>query len=650
MAPPRASSAIASLMALLTLIVAASLARAQAPLSGVSVPALQAFFDEILTGQVAELRLPGAVIAVVHGGEIVVAAGYGYADLEAGVAMDAERSLVRTGSAGKPVTWAAVLQAAERGLVDLHADVRNYVDLDLASPFPEPITLAHLLTHTAGFEDVGERLFVLSPVELVGLGEYLRELEPARVFAPGAVQAYSNYGTALAGYAVERVTGTSFDEHVERELFEPLGMARSTLRQPVPSDFSPDLAVGYGFADGAFVRGGFEYVTPYPAGSMTTTATDMAALLIALLRGGELGGRPVLEPASMRLMDERQYAPDPRLPGVTFGLMERDRNGQRVLFHDGDTYLFSSGLYLVPDADLGFFVAYNGPDGPEARRALIDAFMDRFFPSEPLDPAPAGRTGAAGRYAGEYHLARAEWSGMGKVLRPFLAAQVRAGDAGELLVTFDGETLPFVELEPGLYRAASGGERLALFEDERGQAWMAFGGGPPFDAFNATTAFRAPWYATVPVLALTLGGSLILFVGSSVAWGLGSLVRRARRAGSAASPQRVARGVATLFGLLLLAFLVAFLGMLTDLHPAYGVPRVLLGDAPTLPLVKLLPWLLALAAVVLTVAVGTGLRRRAGGRRPNPAAPTLLHHGLLVVASWAVVACLAYWNLLTLAG
>lgn len=650
MVPRGAGRALAPLTALLTLVVALPVATAQAALDAVAAPALEAFFDELLTGQVAELRLPGAVVAVVHGDEVVVAAGYGYADLEAGVAMDPERSLVRTGSAGKPVTWAAVLQAAERGLVDLHADVRDYVDLDLASPFPEPITLAHLLTHTAGFEDVGERLFVLSPEELVPLGEYLRELEAARVFAPGAVQAYSNYGTALAGYAVERVTGTSFDAHVERELFEPLGMARSTLRQPVPSDFAPDLAVGYGFADGAFVRGGFEYVTPYPAGSMTTTATDMAAFLIALLRGGRSGERAVLDPASMRLMHERQYAPDPRLPGVTFGLMERDRNGQRVLFHDGDTYLFSSGLYLLPEADLGFFVAYNGPDGPAARRAVIDAFMDRFYPSEPPDPAPAGTSGAHGRFAGEYHLARAEWSGMGKVLRPFLATQVRAGDAGELLVTFDGETLPFVELEPGLYRAASGDERLALIEDERGQAWMAFGGGPPFDAFNATASFRAPWYATLPTLALTLAGSVILFVGSSLAWGLRSLVRRARRAGSSASPQRAARGVATLFGLLLLAFSVAFLGMLTDVHPAYGVPRVLLGDAPTLPLVKLLPWLVTLAALALTVAVGTGWGRRRGTPRPGPAAPTVLHHGLLVVASWAVVACFAYWNLLTVGG
>ncbi|MFO7684066.1 MAG: serine hydrolase [Chloroflexota bacterium] len=166
----------------------------------------------------------------------LLAKGYGLADRGNNRPVDGTRTLFRTGSVGKLITWTAVMQLAEQGRLDLHADVNDYLDFTIPATFPEPITLAHLMTHTAGFADQGEALFVLSEEKMMPLRQYLTELQPARVFPPGQAQAYSNYGTALAGYIVERASGESFADYVETHIFAPLEMRHSTLRQPVPPE------------------------------------------------------------------------------------------------------------------------------------------------------------------------------------------------------------------------------------------------------------------------------------------------------------------------------------------------------------------------------------------------------------------------------
>ena len=98
--------------------------------------------------------------------------------------------------------------------------------------------------------------------------KYVKTYIPERVFPPGKIEAYSNYGAALATYIIERISGMSFSEYVERNILSPLGMSRSKFRQPLPIDLAPDLANGYYFSEGEYVRAGFEYVVAYPVGSL----------------------------------------------------------------------------------------------------------------------------------------------------------------------------------------------------------------------------------------------------------------------------------------------------------------------------------------------------------------------------------------------
>ena len=173
---------------------------------------LEAFLDGVISSRLDKMNITGATLAVVKGEEILLTKGYGYTDLEERKPVDPKRTLFRMGSTSKLLTWTAVMQLKEQGKLDLQEDLNAYLDFPLPARLfkggeAEPVTIAHLLTHTPGFEDMGTGLMVASEDDMVSLEQYLKQYMPARVFEPGKVMAYSNYGTALAGYVVERIAG-----------------------------------------------------------------------------------------------------------------------------------------------------------------------------------------------------------------------------------------------------------------------------------------------------------------------------------------------------------------------------------------------------------------------------------------------------------
>ena len=193
---------------------------------------LETFFDGLMTAQLAAAHIPGATVAVVAEGEVLLAKGYGYADWEQRTPVRGDQTLFRPGSISKLFTWTAVMQLVEAGEIELDADVNTYLDFELPATYPEPITLYDLMAHTPGFEDQGTGLFLRDPADLPPLETYLKENVPARVYPPGEIGAYSNYGSAVAGYIVERVSGEPFEDYIARHILEPLGMTRSTFRSP----------------------------------------------------------------------------------------------------------------------------------------------------------------------------------------------------------------------------------------------------------------------------------------------------------------------------------------------------------------------------------------------------------------------------------
>ena len=609
---------------------------------------LEQFLDDIIERQLAELEIPGATVAVVTGDQLLLAKGYGYAQLDPDRPVG-EDTLFRTGSVGKLMTWTAVMQLVEQGRLDLHTDVNDYIDFTIPATFAEPITLAHLLTHSAGFEDVGEALFVLSEEEMLPLAQYMVQLQPDRVFPPGQVQAYSNYGAALAGYIVQQVSGEPFADYVENHIFAPLGMARSTLRQPIPTALVDDVAAGYGTGDYRRLRGGFVYIAPYPAGSMSAAAADMAPFMIAHLQNGRYQETSLLQPETVRLMHSRHFAPDPRLDGMAYGFMIQQVNGREVLFHRGSMFQFNAGLYLLPDENVGLYVAYNGAGALEAPALLWQAFMDEYLPGEPVAILlpPLGAAERLAAYRGEYHMARSNFSGAGKFIRLLEAAQVTASGDGYLQLMVEGQTERYVEVEPGLYRHETRAEYLAFHTDENGNQWLSLDGRPSFMGFTATSAFQVPAYESLSFAALLILLTLLLFIGSAVAWLIGWLRGRGKGMNGPALSRangpfslRLTRWLAVAFGLGFLFFLLALVSVVGDIDPAFGVPRIFFGTPPIVDTILLIPWLLAAVAVGLALSTALLWRDRLVGLWQK------VHLSLLALLALTAVWWLWQWNLL----
>ncbi|MDQ4064410.1 MAG: beta-lactamase family protein, partial [Actinomycetota bacterium] len=345
---------------------------------------LEAFLDEELGREMEKHHIAGAAVSVVKDGELFFAKGYGSADLENGIPVDPERTNFRIGSLAKLFTWTAVMQLAEEGKLDLDADINTYLDFRIPKTYPQPITLKDLMTHTSGFEDLYYERLAKDPDDLEPTRQWLVSHMPARVRPPGDVAAYSSYGAALAGYIVARVSGEPYDQYIQEHILNPLGMVHTTAKPSMPPNIRAHTSVGYVYEDGAFKEfpDTSEMGQPdlefsdlgqpalVPAGDMQSSATDMARFMIAHLQDGRysdanIAEARILNKSTAQQMHSTLYTPDPRLLGTAYGFFEFSDNGQRTLGHSGESAPFNTLLLLLPDQNLGVFVAYNSEGGKD---------------------------------------------------------------------------------------------------------------------------------------------------------------------------------------------------------------------------------------------------------------------------------------------
>ncbi len=605
---------------------------------------LPAFFANWLQTELAQRRIPNAAIAVVAGDEIVFIQGYGQAQQDDNSPVDPSSSLFRIGSTAKVFTWLAVMQLVEQGRLELDADINSYLDFTIPDRLaigPQrdaaPITLAHLMTHTPGFEDYPDAIFRLAAEQMPPLAEYVRTRLPARVFPPGTVAAYSNYGTALAGYIVERVAAVPFEQYVAEHIFAPLGMTQSSFHQPLPAALAPQLVQAYRHVDGEFRPGRFEYM-PAPAGAMSTSAEDMAAFMRAYLKGSS-----ILTEATRQRMHGRQFGHHPLLGGMAHGLMQNSVNDRPVLFHGGATMLFDAAMYLLPEQQLGLFIAYSGGDY-RLHAQLFQDFMNRFYPAAAPRSAPARPDGAAeraARYIGEYHQNRKSFTTSQSLLSLAMGLiQVGVDEHGDLLVQHLGGHHRFIESEPGVYRNADPAGALDYFGSF---GTLVFGQDPLgrtlLMADGPLSYSRAPWYATSGFTALTVLTVTVFVLLSLLGWGIGLSIAgvRGRRTGWS-PPIYLAHGTAVLFGLVLLLALLLLIAT-GNPDPVYRLPQA--AYAPRDWFVWIDRLLLALLPLGLALPGWTAWLWYRGGCSRLGRLHYTLFTGLALVLLWL----LWYWNI-----
>src|SRR5215216_6328370 len=479
------------------------------PINGPGNPQeVEEFFDELILRQLHEEHLAGATVAVVKDGRIVLAKGYGYADRERQVPAVADETLFYPGSAGKLFTWTAVMQLVEEGELDLDADVNTYLDFKIPETYREPITMADLMTHTAGFEEQFAAQLAEDEQDVLPLREFLIRYMPERVYPPGEYSAYSNYGTALAGYVVERVSGEPYERYVTDHILKPLGMEHSAATQPLPAHLAADLSKGYHYQDGAYDAKDIEWISNAPSAPVHATATDMARFMLAHLQNGEYGDARILQESTALDMHRQHFTHDSRLPGVTYGFVISRENDQHIIWHDGSSARFETILALLPKERTGLFVSYNTPFDP---RETLSAFLDHYYPlkEKPSPQPPPNFPARAERWSGTYISMRVAHTSPQKIVGWIDPLQVSAGSQDLVLQTPFGEQR-YLEIEPYLFKQVDGERLLTFREDSQGNVTHALWG--PFAYFKAapyqTLRFQLPF--VVACMALFVS-ALIFF-------------------------------------------------------------------------------------------------------------------------------------------
>lgn len=454
-----------------------------------------AFLDGVVPLQLKRENIAGAVVLVVKDGKVLYAKGYGYSDVKTRKPMTVDDTLVRPGSISKLFTWTAVMQLVQQGKINLDENINDYLDFKIPNTFSKPITMRDLMTHTPGFEESIQDLIAFNAKDVEPLGQYLKDHEPARVFPPGVTPAYSNYGATLAGYIVQRVSGMPFDEYIEKNIFQPLGMQNSTFDQPLPANLKPMMSDGYKLASGKAQP--FEFVGAPPAGALSTTAENISHFMIAHLQDGTYNGASILQPATVQEMHARQqYGEPPAMNGMCLGFYEQNRNGQHIIGHGGDTMWFHSDLMLIPSADVGFFVSYNsaGTGQIDPRSALFNQFLTRYFPyTPPAAHPPASAIQDAKMLAGQYRSSRGSFTNIFSFTGLLSEATVTAKPDGTLssdaFKNLAGVPITFQEIAPLLYRSVDGQDLIAFSRNSHGgwRIWVPY----PFVVFDHVSGVNA---------------------------------------------------------------------------------------------------------------------------------------------------------------
>jgi hypothetical protein len=345
-------------------------------------------------------------------------------------------------------------------------------------------------------------------------------------------------------------------------------------------------------------------------------------------------------------MHRQQFTHHPDMPGMTYGFKERFINGLRVIGHGGDIHTFAGQMILIPEEDLGFFVAYNRFDDA-FREQLISAFFDHYYPAPGEDPVPQAiemPTETLERFAGSYRWVKYPRSTIGKLIALIPGPHsiiVQANKDSSLSLSFFGADAEwrYVPVGQNVFKQVEGGPQvLGGLQIDPGDT-LAFRESPAGEVTYGmvslqNTAFeRLAWYESAEAQMGTMGSLLLLFVSAVVLRPLGAVIRRLRKQTRESKPAwRRALWVGWVVSALNLVFLLVVLLSFGE-ELVFGVPlliRVIL-------VVPIVTSILSVVTLALTLVAWVRGHGSLGGR---------LYYSLMALASVLFVLFAGYWNML----
>ena len=375
-----ARGGLLALLALLLVALAARPAAAGAPAGPIDTARIAAYVAE----QVRRHGIPGVALGIVEGDRIVHLQGFGKAD-QTGRPVTPQTPF-DLASVSKPLTATAVLQLVEAGRVELDAPVQRYLpDFRLADEAASSrITVRHLLHHTSGIP-------VTACDTRVGaetLAQYVAELRTVALAAePGARHSYCSGNYNVLGRVIEVVSGQSFGEYMQRQVFAPLDMRHSYTSEPEAEQAG--LAQSYRWLFGLAVPARYHLEpSQLPSGYLIASAEDLTHFLVAQLNGGRYGATSVLSPAGIAAMQAPGVPIGPGRGEYGLGWQTGPLGGVPAVHHAGAHAYARTFLFMQPETRRGAVLLLNsqGMLAEPAYQELV-AGVARLLAGQ--EPAPA---------------------------------------------------------------------------------------------------------------------------------------------------------------------------------------------------------------------------------------------------------------------
>jgi CubicO group peptidase (beta-lactamase class C family) len=342
--------------------------------------------EETILGQMEGGALAGLAIALVRDGEIAWSKGYGTASSEGGSAITPDTRF-SVQSVTKTITATAIMQLRDQGHFGLDDAANQHlapVRIENEWEFERPVTIRHLLTHTAGLPVTN---FGPNPNRLP-LGDYIASLARCER-PPGEAIIYANVGFDALGLLIERFSGETVGDYLQSHIFEPLEMRSSTLGNPREGT---DHATGHyrSFIDREMRSVPLPFwptETPAPSGAGWSTVEDLSRFLIAHLGGGA----PILSAETAAEMHELHAPQGSSRSGQGLGFRATYANGRGLICHGGDGHGFTAFIGACPDDGLGVALLINTAGAQTARSIIANTALSKLAGDTPprhLAPAP----------------------------------------------------------------------------------------------------------------------------------------------------------------------------------------------------------------------------------------------------------------------
>ena len=580
------------------------------------------YADEFISKVEGQYHIPYMGFAIIYNGDQSYTRTVGFEDIENEVQTDPGLSRFSIGSSSKIFTYIAVMQLAERGMINLNDDVFSHLDFELKLKYDKPIRIIDLMNHQSGFEDRVYNLKADSLEDIVPLRQWLQDNTPKQVYEPGSYTAYSNYGISLLGQLVASVTGQGFEDYIRENIHEVLGMENSTYEQNI----TEHLVKGYRYDAGSasFILQDYEYWNIPPAGSMRTTPDDMAKLCVAMLNNGSFNGKSLMSRESMELFTETSWSPGKGLNGLAHGMMEYNYNGYDYLAHGGTTSYQHSSFSWFQELGIGFYITGGCDDARSANAHFAGDFIDRFY--EPIiEPAEYVESIDVSRYAGTYYMARSTYSSFEKIVRWGNSLTLRA-DGDQLILSGDILLKPVTDR---YFRSEDGNARILFDLDGKGRVvGFSYSGAP------ITYYFKQHGLSQNMIQFLILGAMVLALIATGIIRLIKLGIRKCRK-----REKDMAESAKRRFSNLLAVYIILTVLTLAGFFVTIDLVALLKGQ---IGLVRILSGLFMLLIPLTGYQVVRTIRffRDAGS-----SVSFRIAEAVVSLCSAGIVAWLLYWNL-----